>query len=231
MFIYIVWTLSPKPFSTLSKDKGVSPAPNVIGCSKLSTNPKGAVVIVGYSPETGFFLKSSLKGSVLKGAKLPAATPPVFSFNIMLLISCIMPVVDDSQKISKRLCTGSVSYTAKYCKPGLVTLDILILSPWLTTMLSLTVILAGLVNTIVLPVVTTAVWLTIIWVLTVGFVDPNIISVITVPSATPDCPERLDTTSPINTWVIPVPKLGPNSITVLEEPAAVIPLTPVPGPW
>ena len=80
--------MSPKPFSTLSKDKGVSLIPSVIGCSKLSTNPKGAVVIVGYSPETGFCLKSSLKGSVLKGAKLPAAPPPVFSFNIMYNASC-----------------------------------------------------------------------------------------------------------------------------------------------
>ena len=88
--------------------------PEGIGCSKLSTNPKGATVILGYALVTGSCLKSSLKTLVLKGAKLPAATPPVFSFNIILLMSCIIPVEEDSQKISKRLCTGSVSYTAKY---------------------------------------------------------------------------------------------------------------------
>ena len=103
--------------------------PAGIACSKLSTNPKGATVIEGYSLVVGSFLKSSLKALVLKGAKFAAATPPVFSFNIILLISCTIPVVEDSQKISKRLCTGSVSYTAKYCNPGFNELEIVIASP------------------------------------------------------------------------------------------------------
>ena len=65
--------------------------------------------------------KSSLKVLVSKLLKLAA---PSLAFNINVFKSLIIPVVVVSQNISKRLSTGSVSITAKYCNPGVSSLTI-----------------------------------------------------------------------------------------------------------
>ena len=169
-------------------------SPAGIGCKKLLTNPKGAVVILGYSKVVGSCLKASVKGSSLNGDISPAASPLVPSLVKMLFMSSITPVEEDSQNISKRLCTGSVSYTAKYWRPGLLELAILILSSTFTTIDWLTTILAGLWKLIAAPFPTTTVWLTMIS--TSAGAVPSIISVITVPFGTP---VTLLTSSPTNT--------------------------------
>ena len=63
----------------------------------------------GHSLVTGSCLKLSKKLFKLNGETPPAASPPVFSFSIILFTSSITPVVDDSQNISNKLFTGSVS--------------------------------------------------------------------------------------------------------------------------
>ena len=73
--------------------------------------------------------KLSLKRLLLNELR-PA--PPALEFSIKVFKSVIKPVEVVSQNISKRLSTGSVSITAKYCMPGVSELTIVSLASKVT---------------------------------------------------------------------------------------------------
>ena len=62
----------------------------------------------------------SVKGFKLKKSKF---APALLPFKIASFKSLKRPALDVSQNISNKLTTGSVSYTAKYCKPGVFSIN------------------------------------------------------------------------------------------------------------